>query len=353
MKKVSSKRVFYTCFLLVCFLLTSCLPTALIENPVPTLDQTALFATSELMVTEAFYQTQTLQVYEATSVAIAKTAAVTPTPIPTLARTRPVFASPTELRECNMAAPGTPLDVTIRDDTQMAPGESFTKTWRLLNAGTCKWTRMYSLVFFSGNPMDAIQSFYLASEVQPGSMIDLSVDMVAPGAPGTYQSNWMLKDEQGQLFGIGPNSDAPFWARIQVAEVATSTPEPTITVTPTPIIYLEGSISIINENQVDLDTGTISPNSVLSDLLFTLDGKSYKLSPINGAGLQLFGDQVPEFNDCRNALVSADPITFDGIQIDTYMCFRTNQGLPGRLRLLSFDDVSDSLKIDFLTWSLP
>lgn len=353
MKKVFCDQVFYISFILLCLSLVSCLPTQLIESPVPTLDETALFATSEILVTEAYYQTQTLQGSEATSVAIAKTAAVTPTPIPTLARTRPVFASPTQIRECNMASPGTPLDVTIRDDTQMAPGESFTKTWRLLNAGTCKWTRLYSLVYFSGNPMDAIQSYFLAAEVQPGSMIDLSVDMVSPGTPGTYQSNWMLKDEQGQLFGIGPNSDAPFWVKIQVAEVATSTPAPTITMTPTPIIYLEGSISIINENQVDLDSGMVNPGLGLADLLFNLDGTSFILSPINGAGLQLIGVQVPEFVDCRNALVSSAPITFDGIQLDTYMCFRTNQGLPGRLRLLSFDDVSDSLKIDFLTWSLP
>ena len=88
--------------------------------------------------------------------------------------------------------------------------------------------------------------------------------------------------------------------------------------------------------------------------VIAISGASHsgKTTFINGIK-QLFGDQVPEFNDCRNALVSADPITFDGIQSDTYMCFRTNQGLPGRLHLLSFDDVSDSLKIDFLTWSLP
>ena len=44
-------------------------------------------------------------------------------------------------------------DVTIPDNTELGPGQSFTKTWRLKNIGTCAWTTGYDLVFLSGDAM--------------------------------------------------------------------------------------------------------------------------------------------------------------------------------------------------------
>ncbi|RLC66117.1 MAG: hypothetical protein DRH97_07000 [Chloroflexi bacterium] len=44
-------------------------------------------------------------------------------------------------------------DVTIPDGTDLAPGDNFTKTWRLKNTGTCTWTSGYSLVFDHGDSM--------------------------------------------------------------------------------------------------------------------------------------------------------------------------------------------------------
>lgn len=37
-------------------------------------------------------------------------------------------------------------DVTVPDGTKYEPGETFEKTWRLKNIGTCTWTISYSLV---------------------------------------------------------------------------------------------------------------------------------------------------------------------------------------------------------------
>jgi len=59
----------------------------------------------------------------------------------------------------------------------------------------------------------------------------LSVQFFAPTAPGSYQSNWMLQDPDGNLFGIGFNADAPFYVKIIVTN--DPTPTPTITLTPT------------------------------------------------------------------------------------------------------------------------
>ncbi len=38
-------------------------------------------------------------------------------------------------------------DVTVPDGTRYDPGATFTKTWRLRNAGTCTWTTSYTMVF--------------------------------------------------------------------------------------------------------------------------------------------------------------------------------------------------------------
>src|SRR5512143_426233 len=44
-------------------------------------------------------------------------------------------------------------DVTIPDGTQIQPGATFTKTWRLKNIGYCTWTTAYSMVYDSGTQM--------------------------------------------------------------------------------------------------------------------------------------------------------------------------------------------------------
>jgi hypothetical protein len=167
-----------------------------------------------------------------------------PTAIPTIARSPQPELTPSQTGACNRVAAGIPFDVTIPDDTVMQPGQSFTKTWRLVNNGTCKWTRLYAVVFFSGNPMGAQQTQYLNAEVLPGQSIDVSVEFIAPFESGTYQSNWMLQSQAGELFGLGPNGDAPFWVRIQVVgpETPTQTPTSTLsgsetaTLTPTPTL---------------------------------------------------------------------------------------------------------------------
>jgi len=124
---------------------------------------------------------------------------------------------------------GTPLpcdrvrfikDVTIPDEMDLAPGEAFTKTWRLQNAGSCPWTIGYLLYFESGNIMGGPTSQYLTSQpVLSGETIDVSVDLVAPEEIGTYQGNWKLRNVKGEGFGIGEDAKA-FWVKINVVEGA-------------------------------------------------------------------------------------------------------------------------------------
>ncbi len=108
-------------------------------------------------------------------------------------------------------------DVTIPDGTVIAPGTTFTKTWRLTNIGTSTWTTSYKLVFESGELLGAKTSINLPKSVAPGQSIDLSVDMTAPLTTGTFRGNWKLQNASGVKFGIGSNASNPFWVEIKVA----------------------------------------------------------------------------------------------------------------------------------------
>ena len=111
-------------------------------------------------------------------------------------------------------------DVTIPDEMDIAPGERFTKTWRLQNAGSCPWGIGYLLYFESGDILGGPSSQDLTSEtIQPGETLDISVDLVAPQETGVYQGFWKLRNVKGEGFGVGEFSKA-FWVKINVVEGA-------------------------------------------------------------------------------------------------------------------------------------
>lgn len=123
-------------------------------------------------------------------------------------------------------------DVTILDQTPMTPGQSFTKTWRMLNNGTCAWEPGFIFNIVGGESMGGV-AVTLNQRVEPGRQIEISVPMVAPkDKTGELKGTWRLSDADGKFFG-----DAP-WVIIVVgdttATVTAETAAPTATLTPTP-----------------------------------------------------------------------------------------------------------------------
>lgn len=330
---------------LILLLLTGC-SSQVTTTPLPTLDADALNATAVSGATEAAAFTQS---------AITPSVTVEPsqTQIPTIERTRAPIQSPTAELPCLKAGAGTPIDVTVPDGTKIAAGQPFSKTWRLENVGTCTWTRMFTIVFFSGNSLNAIQTHNLLGEVEPGEMIDITVEMEAPSKPGIYQSNWMLSDEAGELFGIGPNGDAPFWVKIEVVTTVTQTPTTTSTVTPTPIVYLEGSADLGNGNQFDLDTGTVNPaDASAADFVYQYGGDpSHLMVTMNGMQWMVYGTTQPTFSDCTDVTLTGNAISFETVPTGTYLCYRTSDDHPGRLLIGDFEE--NQLQLQFVTWSMP
>lgn len=87
-------------------------------------------------------------------------------------------------------------DVTVPDHTNLDPGKTFKKTWRVKNTGTCTWDKNYSLVFAMNNQMGAPDSVPLKI-TRPGKEINISVELTAPNENGSYRADFQLVNPNG------------------------------------------------------------------------------------------------------------------------------------------------------------
>jgi len=130
-------------------------------------------------------------------------------------------------------------DVTIIDNTPVTAGQTFTKTWKVKNAGSCAWDAGFKFAFTGGEQMGGA-TYTLPSSVAAGAVTDISVALTAPNKTGTLRGNWRMSTASGQFFGdevyvqvvIG-GASAP--TNTGAAPGATSTTAPaTATATSTP-----------------------------------------------------------------------------------------------------------------------
>ncbi len=110
--------------------------------------------------------------------------------------TRIISEKPAALISNNMFI----ADVTIPDDTVMAPGRQFVKTWRIKNTGTTTWGAGFKLVFIEGEAMTNKTSHSVPA-LSPGAEAEISLSLTAPTQKGTHFGDWKIKDERGVLFG--------------------------------------------------------------------------------------------------------------------------------------------------------
>jgi hypothetical protein len=107
------------------------------------------------------------------------------------------------------------ISETIPDGTNFNAGDTFTKTWRLKNIGTCAWTG-YSLVFDSGEALSGVSPIAIGT-VSPGQEVDLSVNLKAPATNGTYRGYWRVRNATGILIPIqGGYQSKSFFVEIKV-----------------------------------------------------------------------------------------------------------------------------------------
>jgi len=330
------------------------------EDTNPTLGVTQAYQTVEAYLTQAASQTPvetkqpTPTVNEITE---------TPTSnVGTASATSKVTVSPSPTTSlCDQAAAGNPIDITVPDDTTMQPGQAFTKTWRLHNTGTCTWTKDYTVALFSGEKMSAPDSVTLPQKVDPGQNVDISVDMTAPLTPGTYQGNWKLRNASSTWFGIGPGGGSPFWVRIIVSQALTIT----ATLSPTPVTPYPsastatattpagGAIAMVPNDVIDLDTLLLNPGAG-GDLTYQPNtAKKLVLAPSGSAGFSIFGSSTPTLKDCQAAPLDETSLVVKELSAGLFLCYRTDQGLFGWLRLLNWDPKGHTLIVQASTWTQP
>lgn len=158
-------------------------------------------------------QIQTFAI-ETFSAALTETALADPsdTPVPTLtasATFAPIATITGGTPVSNQPAPATTAscyrltfvsDVSVPDNTAMTQGQAFTKTWKLLNSGSCPWDAGFKFAYQTGEAMSGA-TYVLPSAVAPNATVDISVAMVAPARAGTLRGDWQMSTAGGQFFG--------------------------------------------------------------------------------------------------------------------------------------------------------
>jgi hypothetical protein len=228
---MQNKRIFFLLPVALLVLLACNFTTA--TGPQEPIDQghlyTAAAGTLSVQLTQsALGSTATAlsQPPTATGILATNTPVFTDTPAPTVTP----FPSATRFPPTATPLPptATPLpclavkfvkDITVPDGTEYLPGASFTKTWELQNTGSCTWNEDFQLIFVEGDQMSGDDDIPLGEDVAPGEKVQVSVDLIAPLSAGSYRGDWMLEDDDGENFGLGPRGDKTFWVSIKVEEV--------------------------------------------------------------------------------------------------------------------------------------
>ena len=117
---------------------------------------------------------------------------VIPEPTPASCIHSMTYIADLNLDDANMTAP--PI---------MAPGQNFSKGWRLQNSGTCAWEADFALAYVNGNRIEAAMggsAVPVGRTVQPGESVDLYAQLQAPQTYGTFQGFWQMRNSACLLY---------------------------------------------------------------------------------------------------------------------------------------------------------
>lgn len=86
----------------------------------------------------------------------------------------------------------------------LVSGSTCNKVWRVRNDSQQPWPLGAKLVYVSGKAADRLSpqdSYPVSVALAPGQEADISVEIVAPAAPGKYEAFWRLQGPKGKKFG--------------------------------------------------------------------------------------------------------------------------------------------------------
>lgn len=102
-------------------------------------------------------------------------------------------------------------DVTIGEGESIPPNTPFVKTWRIQNSGDDVWPPGCCLKFVSGVQFGH-QDRVMVDSINPGSMTDISIEMISPSDTGLHEGRWRMSTATGSFFGEF------IWVILQVEE---------------------------------------------------------------------------------------------------------------------------------------
>lgn len=153
-------------------------------------------------------------------------------------------------------------DVTYPDNTRVPGGENFTKTWKLQNVGTCEWTG-YTIAFVSGDRMGSPNTAPVPGTAAK-SPVDVSVELTAPSADGSYTGNYELRNASGEAAPIG--IEKTFWVKIIVGAGSAGSPVDSqignCSYTEN-AAYIQQLIELINQARADVGRAALTVNAQL------------------------------------------------------------------------------------------
>ena len=213
------------CLAVTILMLSACGPAN--KELTPTLDATLIYTQAAQTVAAQFTQTS----YAKTAAAPTQTNTLVPTPtiavtftpfatlplvtLPSGGTNQPFSLTPPTLSLLPLQ--GTPTgalcdnsayirDVGTPDGTILKPNQQFAKGWLIQNTGTCNWVGGYHLVRVGGNTDFGGDTFVirLPSEVVlAGTIVEVSINLVAPKTPGTYEARYQMYNDRDIPFGTG------------------------------------------------------------------------------------------------------------------------------------------------------
>jgi len=254
-------------------LMTACVPTA---SPTPSFE-TVVAQTQAAMQTQLAIVSTITPYVPPTETPILPT--FTPSPTTSVPTTTPTAVTPTPAQAYCISNFS---NVNVPNKTQMKGGQNFTKTWTLTNGGSASWTTDFKVIYVSGDSMNA-SAVNLDRVVDPGTSINVSVDLISPTNDGEHQANFMILTDKGETFGIGSNCDRPFWVLIRTSGLfqvtsasLTADPGSYIGTCPT-TLYLKASITSNGAGTVTYTIRSDSKQSNTYEMVFTAAGTKTQL----------------------------------------------------------------------------
>jgi predicted RNA-binding Zn-ribbon protein involved in translation (DUF1610 family) len=104
-----------------------------------------------------------------------------------------------DVTECTLGAVFE-ADITMPDNTRIEIGQSFVKTWRIRNTGSCTWVRGYRWTFVGGEQMSGPSSVRVPT-TQPGESVEVSATLIAPTEGGQHRGYWQMCVNGDECFG--------------------------------------------------------------------------------------------------------------------------------------------------------